>query len=62
MNDFVTFSGAATLGGNITDVVLNQEYQIVSVTTDTYTITAKDTSGATVTANSSDTGNGGSVP
>ena len=60
MNDFVTFSGAVSLGGNITADVLNQEYQIVSVTTNTYTITAKDTSGATVTANSSDTGNGGS--
>ena len=60
MNDFVTFSGAVSLGGNITDAVLNQEYQIVSVTTDTYTITAKDTDGNTITANSSDTGNGGS--
>ena len=60
MNDFVTFSGAVSLGGNITADVLNQEYQIVSVTTDTYTITAKDTNGDTVTANSSDTGNGGS--
>ena len=60
MNDFVTFSGAVSLGGNITADVLNQEYQIISVTTNTYTITAKDTSGATVTANSSDTGNGGS--
>jgi len=59
-NDFVTFSGAVSLGGNITATVLNQEYQIVSVTTDTYTITAKDTNGDTVTANSSDTGNGGS--
>ena len=59
-NDFVTFSGAVGLGGNITDAVINQEYQIVSVTTDTYTITAKDTNGDTVTANSSDTGNGGS--
>lgn len=60
MNDFVTFSGAVSLGGNITAAVLNQEYQIVSVTTDTYTITAKDTDGNTITANSSDTGNGGS--
>ena len=59
-NDFVTFSDAVSLGGNITDAVLNQEYQIVSVTTDTYTTTAKDTNGDTVTANSSDTGNGGS--
>jgi len=27
-NDFVTFSGAVTLGGNVTAAVLNQEYQI----------------------------------
>jgi len=60
-NDFVTFSGAATLGGVITATVLNQEYQILLVTTaDAYQITAKDTSGDTVVANSSDTGNGGS--
>ena len=59
--DFVTFSGAATLGGNVTAEVLNQEYQIDLVTTaNAYTITAKDTSGSTVTANSSDSGNGGS--
>jgi len=60
-NDFVTFSGAASLGGNITATVLNQEYQIVLVTSaNAYTIVAKDTSGSTVTANSSDSGNGGS--
>ena len=60
-NDFVTISGAASLGGLVTADVLNQEYQILLVTgTNTYTITAKDTSGATVTANSSDSGNGGS--
>jgi len=60
-NDFVTFSGAASLGGLITATVLNQEYQILLVTgTNTYTITAKDTSGTTVTANASDSGNGGS--
>ena len=58
--DFVTLSGAATLGGLITAAVLNQEYQISLVTgTNTYEITAKDTSGDTVTANSSDSGNGG---
>ena len=55
VGDFVTISGAATLGGLITAAVLNQEYQIVSVpSVDTYTFTA------TATANSSDTGNGGS--
>jgi hypothetical protein len=60
-NDFVTISGAVSLGGLVTADVLNQEYQIDLVTgTNTYTITAKDTSGATVTANSSDSGNGGS--
>ena len=59
--DFVTFSAAASLGGNITATVLNQEYQIDLVTSaNAYTITAKDTSGSTVTANSSDSGNGGS--
>ena len=60
-NDFVTFSGAATLGGLITAAVLNQEYQIATVTsTNVYTIEAKDTDGDEVTANSSDSGNGGS--
>ena len=61
VNDFVTLSGAVTLGGLITADVLNQEYQIASVpSANTYTFTAKDTSGDTVTANSSDSGNGGS--
>ena len=61
LNDFVTISSASSLGGNITAAVLNQEYQITSIVdTNTYTFTAKDTSGSTVTANSSDTGNGGS--
>ena len=60
-NDFVTFSGAATLGGNITATVLNQEYQIATIVdTNSYTIEAKDTDGDEVTANSSDSGNGGS--
>ena len=59
--DFVTFSDAATLGGNITAAVLNQEYEIVSIpTANTFTFVAKDTSGTEVTANSSDSGNGGS--
>ena len=61
MNDFVTFSGAVSLGGNITAAVLNQEYQIATIVdANSYTIEAKDTSGSTVTANASDTGNGGS--
>ncbi len=60
-NDFVTFSGASSLGGNITAAVLNQEYQVATVVNaNSYTIEAKDTSDSTVTANSSDTGNGGS--
>lgn len=60
LNDFVTFSGAASLGGNILAAVLNQEYEITSVpSVNTFTISAKDTSGNTVTANSSDSGNGG---
>jgi len=60
-NDFVTFSGASSLGGNITAAVLNQEYQVANVVNaNSYTVEAKDTSGTTVTANASDTGNGGS--
>ena len=60
-HDFVTFSGAVSLGGLITADVLNQEYQVARVVdANSYEITAKDTSGATVTANASDTGNGGS--
>ena len=60
-NDFVTYSDAVSLGGNITATVLNQEYQIATIVdVDSYTIEAKDTSGSTVTANASDTGNGGS--
>jgi len=60
--DFVTFSSAVSLGGNIIASALNQEYQIDLVTgTNTYTITAKDTTGATLTANASDSGNGGSA-
>ena len=55
VNDFVTFSGATSLGGNITASVLNQEYQIASiVNANSYTFTA------TATANASDSGNGGS--
>jgi len=61
VGDFVTYTDAVSLGGNITATVLNQEYQIQSVpTSNTYTIIAKDTDGNAVTANSSDTGNGGS--
>jgi hypothetical protein len=73
-NDFVTFSGAVSLGGNITADVLNQEYQVTSVTDESnYTINAREAGTSisditedgqlnptAVTANSSDTGNGGS--
>ena len=60
-NDFVTFSGSASLGGTITAAVINQEYQIASVpTANTFTFIAKDSDGDAVTANSSDSGNGGS--
>jgi hypothetical protein len=59
-NDFVTFSGAASLGGLITAAVLNHNYQIASiVSVNAYTVLATDASGNSVTANSSDTGNGG---
>ena len=54
-NDFVTFSGASSLGGVITADVLNKEYQVVRVVdADSYEITSA------VAANSSDSGNGGS--
>ena len=74
VNDFVTFSGAVTLGGNITSDVLNQEYQITEIVdsstykflareanTPIYDITVDGQLDPTyVTANASDTGNGGS--
>jgi hypothetical protein len=51
--DFVTFSGAASLGGDITAAVLNAEFQITYVSTNQYTITAS------VNATVGDSGNGG---
>jgi hypothetical protein len=36
--DFVTFSGATGLGGNITATVLNKEYQVTIVDANSYTI------------------------
>jgi hypothetical protein len=59
--DYVTFSGAVSLGGNITADVLNQNYVITSITDpNSFTISAKNPStGATVVANASDSGNGG---
>ena len=71
-NDFVTFSGAATLGGVIIADVLNQEYQVTHVVSATvFQIEARavatiseitTTSGLNATfvfANTSDSGNGG---
>ena len=55
LNDFVTFSAAASLGGNVTAAILNAEHQVTAVTNNNiYSITVS------VTANGSDTGNGGS--
>ena len=50
--DFVTFSGAVGLGGNITAAVLNAEYQITFISTNSYTITATATANATDAAGS----------
>jgi len=71
-NDFVTFSGAATLGGDITAAVLNQEYQITQIiNVNSYQIEARTVStiGSITTttglnptyvfATTSDSGNGG---
>lgn len=55
LNDFVEFSGAATLGGNITAAILNAEHQVTAVVSSSqYQIVVS------ATANGSDTGNGGS--
>ena len=72
-NDFVTFSGAASLGGSITAAILNQEYEVTSVVSvNSYLVEARDTgsiasitgpSGLSPTfifASTSDSGNGGS--
>ena len=57
VGDFVTFSGATTIGAsNVTAAVLNQEYQIVSlVDDDHYTITL------TVTSDTTSAGGGGAA-
>jgi hypothetical protein len=59
VGNYVTFEGATSLGGNITDDVLNYQYGyvILSVNTvaKTYTINVG------VNANASDTGNGGAT-
>ena len=63
VGNYVTFSGAVSLGGNITAAVLNQDYEILTeIDADTYTIEARDPStGLPVLANSSDSGNGGAA-
>lgn len=63
VGNYVTFSGAVSLGGNITAAVLNQNYEIATVVDqDEYTVIAKSpTTGAAVTANASDIGNGGAA-
>ena len=75
VNDFVTFTDAVGLGGNITADVLNQEYYVTEVINDdSYKIIAREAgtsiqditvdgelSPTPVLANGSDTGNGGSA-
>ena len=51
--DFVTFSGAVGLGGNITAAVLNAQYQVSVINANSYTFTAS------ATANGSDVSPGG---
>lgn len=46
--DYVTFSGATGLGGNVTATVLNSEYQVTVINANSYTITVS------VLANASD--------
>ena len=50
--DFVTFSGATGLGGNITAAVLNQEYQITFIGADSYSINVGVLANATDVAGS----------
>jgi hypothetical protein len=56
--DFVTFSGATGLGGNITAGVLNREFQITLISANVYTIDAGIAANATDAAGSP---GGGSV-
>ena len=47
-NDFVTFSGAVSLGGNITAAVLNQEYQIDTIVdSNNYIVRAREVASVT---------------
>jgi hypothetical protein len=63
VGDYVVFSAAVSLGGNITAAVLNQEYIVLTVpSSTTYTISAKSaTTGLPVLANGSDVGTGGAA-
>jgi hypothetical protein len=45
--DFVTFSGATGLGGNVSAGVLNREYQVTVLTPNTYTVNLSVTANAT---------------
>tara|TARA_B100000212_G_scaffold342295_1_gene328686 strand:- start:784 stop:2937 length:2154 start_codon:yes stop_codon:yes gene_type:complete len=55
-NDFVTFSGATSLGGNITDAILNTEHQITRfVSSAKYEVTLSVTATATDASNSGGT-------
>jgi hypothetical protein len=45
--DFVTFSGAVGLGGNVTAAVLNSEYRITVLDANTYTVTLSVVANAT---------------
>jgi hypothetical protein len=66
-NDFVTFSSAASLGGNYDAPVLNQEYQIALAQSATvYYVAPRAVSdivepGANLASNNSNTGNGGAA-
>lgn len=60
LGDYVTYTSATGLGGNISAAVLNQEYKVATVTsTSIYTIEAKDSNGDPVLATAGDTLNGG---
>lgn len=74
LGDYVTYSDVESLGGNITADILNQEYRIDSIVDeDTYKITARavatlsditidgEYTPTPVTANASDTGDGGNI-
>jgi hypothetical protein len=50
--DYVTFSGATGLGGNITAGVLNAEHQVTALSVNSYTITVSATANATDAAGS----------